>query len=60
MFDGKALLIRNLKTLPFFALEGEFDGLNTINSRIAVRELEAMKAPILYHEAKYFGHDALT
>ncbi len=59
MDNGKPLLLRNLRTLPYFIFEGEFDGLNTIFSRAAVEELKKAKAPVAYREAKFFGHDRM-
>ncbi|MEW6747451.1 MAG: PHB depolymerase family esterase [Planctomycetota bacterium] len=50
----------NVRRLPFFMLEGEFDGYNTLFSRKAFQQLTKWKAPCEYHELELYGHSRIT
>jgi len=58
--DGKYDQLHNAAPTPVFLMEGEFDGLNTMESRAGADLLRSRNTPIEVHEAKLFGHDRLA
>lgn len=60
VINQSALRLANVRALPCYLLDGEFDGFNTVFNRLAVKQLERWDAPLIYFEAELFGHQRLA